>query len=76
MGVKLAALEAVLRVGVNFAAVWFAIDKKVGAGERKDWWSGRRVAWSQSCAKVHDVSHILLIRVGKGRSDRSTMLSF
>ena len=30
----------------------------------------------QSCARVHDVSHILLIRVGKERSDRSTFVSF
>ena len=30
----------------------------------------------QSCARVHDVSHILLILVGKGSSDRSTFVSF
>jgi hypothetical protein len=35
---------------------------------------GRHVM--QSCVSVHDVSHILLTRVEKGRSDRSTSVSF
>ena len=73
---ELVVLEAVSEVDANFATLRFAIDKKVGFGGRKDWWSGRGGHDSQSCARVHDVSHILLTRVGKGRSDRSTMLSF
>jgi len=44
LGAKLAVLEAVSEVGVNFADMWFAINKKVGDGGRKDWWSGRGAA--------------------------------
>jgi hypothetical protein len=43
VGVELVVLEAVSEVDVNFAAVWLAVNKKVGTGGRKDWWSGRRV---------------------------------
>ena len=73
---ELSVLEAMSKVDVNFAALRFAVDKKIGFGGRKDWWSGRGRHVSQSCARVHDVSHILLTRVGKGRSDRSTLVSF
>jgi len=44
VGAKLAVLEAASEVGINFAAVWSAVNKKVGDGGRKDWWSGRRAA--------------------------------
>ena len=43
MGAELADLVAMSEVDVNFAAVWLAVNKKVGTGGRKDWWSGRRV---------------------------------
>ena len=74
VGAKLAVLEAVLEVGVNFAAVWLAINKKVGDGGKTGGVVGGRHD-SQSCARVHDVSHMLLTRAVKGRSDRSTMVS-
>ena len=69
-------MEAVSKVHVNFAALRFAVDKKIRFGGRKDWRSGRGRHVMQSCARVHDVSHILLTWVGKGRSDRSTSVSF
>ena len=70
MKAELAVLEAKSKVDGNFAALRFAIDKKIGFGGRKDWWSGRGRHDSQSCARVHDVSHILLTRVGKGSERR------
>ena len=73
---KLSVLGAVLKVNVNFAAVRFAGEKEIGVSGRENWWSGRGRHVAQSCARVHDVSHILLTWVGKGRSDRSTSVSF
>jgi hypothetical protein len=73
---KLSVLVAVSEIDVDFAAVWSAVDKEVGDGGWEDWWSGRRRHVVQSCARVHDVSHILLILVGKESSDRSTFVSF
>ena len=32
------------KVDVNVAALRFAVDKKIGSGGRKDWWSGRGAA--------------------------------
>ena len=45
MEAELAVLEAMSKVDVNFAALRFAIDNKIGfGGRRKDWWSGRVAA--------------------------------
>ena len=41
---ELSVLEAVSKVDVDFAAVRFAVDKEIGFGGRKSWWSGRRAA--------------------------------
>ena len=40
MEAELAVLEAMSEVNINFAALGFAIDKKVGFDGRKDWRSG------------------------------------
>jgi len=74
---KLSVLGAVSKVSVDFAAVGFAVDKEVGVNGRENWWSGSR-GWHvmQSCVRAHGVSHILLTRLGKGRSDRSMSVLF
>jgi hypothetical protein len=41
---ELSVLEAVSKVDVDFAAVRFAVDKEIGFGRRKNWWSGRGAA--------------------------------
>ena len=73
---KLSVLRAVSKVDIDFAAVRFAVDKEIGVSGRENWGSGRGRHVMQSCGRVHDVSHILLTRVGKGRLNRSTSVSF
>ena len=42
---KLSVLGAVSKVGVDFAAVGFAVDKEVGGSGWENWWSGRGAAY-------------------------------
>jgi hypothetical protein len=44
---KLCVLGAVLKVGVDFAAVGFAVDKEVGGSGWGNWWGG-----GMSCSHV------------------------